>query len=104
MSTMFRASRIAFRVREGSTHVTEAWQSLERQPSWIVKAVAFAFLLVIAVPIIALVLLAVVVAVVLFTVLWCVNAIAGVFRRGLPRDDGRENVRVIRRDRPPDGS
>ena len=58
------------------------------------------FLLVVALPVLLLVVLALVVATLVFTVLWLANKVLELLRPVLPRRDGRENVRVIRR---PDG-
>ena len=103
-----------FRVRMTTTHgpaeqqmpqlggsfrrVGTTWQTIQRQPSWILRAVAIVFFLVILLPILLLLLLAFLAAFALFAVLAAANRVIGVFRPRERFDDGRENVRVIRRD------
>ena len=66
------------------------------QPSWIVRLAVIAFLLVVAVPLFALIVLAALAAAVVGGVLLLANAITTKVR-GLFQTDGRSNVRVIRR-------
>jgi len=94
---MFRVVRIAQYANQGQQRATAAWQRINTQPSWIVKATALAFILVVGVPIVLLILLALVVASVLFAILWGVNQIILGFKGFLPEREGRKNVRVIRR-------
>ena len=94
---MFRVTRISNIAGPGAQRASQAWQAINTQPSWIVKATTLAFLLVVGIPVLLLVLVALIVAAALFTVLWGVNRLITAFRGALPRDDGRENVRVIRR-------
>ena len=68
-----------------------------RTPGWIVRATAVAFLLVVALPVILLLMFALLIASVLFGILWLGNRAIGRVRV-LGRSEGRENVRVIRRD------
>ncbi len=72
-----------------------------RQPSWIARATLIAFLLVIGAPILLVLLLALLVGVVVFGVLAGVNRVVTGVRGVMPRDDGRENVRVIQRSNTP---
>ena len=72
------------------------------QPGWIMRFTLVAFLLIVAVPLLALLILAVVAAVVLGGVLGVTNAVVSLARgklRRLVRTDGRSNVRVIQRDK-----
>jgi uncharacterized membrane protein HdeD (DUF308 family) len=78
----------------GSERASAAWQSINAQPSWLARAVVWAFLLVVALPVLLLLFVALLVATVVFGVLWLVNQALLLVR---PRRDGRENVRVIRR-------
>ena len=87
---MTRFARIA---TEGSQRAGTAWRTISAQPSWITRATIVAFIIVIGVLLLA----ALLAASVVFAVLYCVNQIIGLFRGLLPRGDGRENVRVIRR-------
>lgn len=83
---------------DGTRRVSAAWQSVNRQPSWIVRAALLAFFLVVAVPFLLLLLFALLAATVLFMFLWAGNAILGAFRGVLPSNrEGRKNVRVIER-------
>jgi len=94
---MMRVIRMAQYANEGQQRATAAWQALNTQPSWVVKATIAAFVLVVGVPIVLLLVFAFFVSAVLFGVLWCVNQVIGGFRGALPQREGRENVRVIRR-------
>lgn len=92
----------------GAARVQRTWYTVQSQPSWVTKAAVITFLLVFVVPIAVLVMMAVAAAVLVFAVLaglyMLVAKVRAVFSgadRGLPglrRNDGRENVRVIRRD------
>lgn len=95
---MFRVVRMTEYVDRGRQRAGAAWQTVNTQPSWIVKTTVLVFLLVIGVPILLLLMFAFVAAALIFAVLWALNALFGAFRGMLPRrGDGRENVRVIRR-------
>jgi uncharacterized membrane protein required for colicin V production len=94
---MFRVVRMTEYVDRGRQRVGAAWQTVNTQPGWIVRTTALVFLLVIGVPILVLLVLAILAALVVFSVLWGVNRLLGGLRGILPRRDGRENVRVIRR-------
>lgn len=85
-------------VTEGRQRAGTAWQRINTQPSWVVKASIIAFALVIGVPLLLLVLAAVLVGTLVFLVMLCMHSVWAWFRGAvLPRRDGRENVRVIRR-------
>jgi hypothetical protein len=75
-----------------------AWRSAAEQPNWIVKVTALAFLLVVVLPILLLLAVAGLVAAVVFAVLIGFHRLRLALSGLRPRDDGRENVRVIRRD------
>jgi uncharacterized membrane protein HdeD (DUF308 family) len=94
-----RVTRISSFTTDGGPRVVRtAWHTVQSQPSWIVRATTMAFLIIVGIPILLVVLLALFVSTVVFLVLaGCARLIGGV-RRVLPADDGRENVRVIRRD------
>ena len=94
---MFRVVNIRDYAESGSERASAAWQSINAQPSWLARAVVWAFLLVVALPVLALLLLALLVATIVFGVLWLANKVLLLLRPVLPRRDGRENVRVIRR-------
>ena len=67
-----------------SQRATAAWQAINTQPSWVVKATVVAFVLVIGVPVFLLLLLAFFIAAVLFSALWCVNQVISGFKGLLP--------------------
>ena len=67
------------------------------QPNWVVRAAMVAFIIVIAVPILLLVGIALIAATLVFGVLALINSIIRRIRGDGVRNDGRENVRVIRR-------
>ena len=94
---MFRVVRMTEYVDRGRERAGAAWQTVNTQPSWIVKTTVLVFLLVIGVPILLLLLLALFAAVLVFAVLWGANRLLGGLRGVLPGRGGRENVRVIRR-------
>ena len=108
-------------VQAGRQGAGEAWQVVSRQPGWITRAVLTLFLLLLALPFLLLLLLAIGAAGLLFLVLALANAVAaslqrlvggggdggGLSRGGPPRGsgqaippdrEGRDNVRVVRRD------
>jgi uncharacterized membrane protein required for colicin V production len=94
---MFRVVRMTEYVDRGRQRAGAAWQTVSAQPGWIVRTTSLVFLLVIGVPILVLLVLAILAALVVFSILWGVNRLLGGLRGILPRRDGRENVRVIRR-------
>jgi len=91
-----------------AARVQQTWYAVQRQPSWVVKAAVITFVLVFVVPIAVLVMIAVAAAVMVFALLAGFYMLTAKVRRWLgghaggglarPRNDGRENVRVIRRD------
>lgn len=93
---MFRVN-VRNYAESGSERATAAWQSINSQPSWLARAVVWAFLIVVALPLLLLMIIALLVATIVFGVLWLVNKVLLLLRPVLPRRDGRENVRVIRR-------
>ncbi len=94
---MIRITRITNARSAGQQRAAAAWQAINRQPSWLVKAVALVFVLVIGLPILLLAILAFLIATLFFTILWGVNRLVLAVKGRLPVRDGRENVRVIRR-------
>lgn len=82
----------------GARHAATMRRVVVQQPSWIVRVAMLAFVLIVAIPFLVLFVVAVVVGGLLFAGLAAVNAVVGRIRGSLPKDDGRENVRVIRRD------
>ncbi len=84
----------------GSRHrdrVARGYRWALAQPSWIARVALLAFLLVVGVPIMLLVGLAVLAAVIVFAGLALLHTVINRMR-GLPAaGDGRDNVRVIRR-------
>lgn len=107
-------------VQAGRQGAGEAWQVVSRQPGWVTRAVLTLFLLLLALPFLLLLLIAIGAAGLLFAVLALANAAAASVGRllggerggGLDRGDpprggggpippdreGRDNVRVVRRD------
>lgn len=110
--------RVVRVVETGGRGASAAWRTVSSQPGWVGRAVAGIFVLVLVVPFLLLLLLALFAATMLFLVLAGINAIgrtvrgafgsstdgggdrgAGLGSRPGTRDqDGRRNVRVIRRD------
>lgn len=96
---MFRVTRISSFASEGADRTRAAWTTVQRQPGWLVKATAIAFIVVLGLPLLLLLLLALVVATAIFATLFAVNFLLAAVRGALPGGgDGRENVRVIRRE------
>lgn len=101
--TVFNADQFrTFVINAGPRPASSAWRMASKQPGWVSRIAAIAFLLIIGLPILLLVGLAILAAVVVFFVLALVNLVmnivGGWFRGMGPRRDGRENVKVIRRD------
>jgi len=94
---MDRVTRITTMASDGVGRARTSWRAARRQPNWLVGTTAMVFLLVIALPIFLLILLALLAATAVFGVLWGVNRLVSAVRGLLPRDDGRRNVRVLRR-------
>jgi uncharacterized membrane protein len=96
---MFRIIEIRRYTEDGSERVRSAWQYATNQPSWIARFALTVFLFIIMLPIVALLMIAFLVAVVVFLVLAVANAAISLIRMLVSgRSDGRENVRVVRRD------
>jgi len=96
---MFRIVEIQQYSRDGSERVRSAWQYAAHQPSWIARLALMVFLFVLMLPIVALLLLAFLAAAVVFLGLAIAHAVVRVVRSVLPgTGDGRDNVRVVRRD------
>jgi hypothetical protein len=93
--------RVTVFAQEGSRRAAGAWARANAQPSWVVRAALAVLFLVIALPVLLLMLLAIAAAMIVFVVLAFVNrvltAIRAVFMPGRD-DEGRENVRIVRRD------
>lgn len=87
----------------GTERVARAWRFVASQPSWLTRLAFTVFLLVVGLPLMALFLFAMLLAIAVFLVLAGVNALIGLARGLFPRNDGRDNVRIVstpRRDRP----
>ncbi|MHC5028070.1 MAG: hypothetical protein ACYTGR_15055 [Planctomycetota bacterium] len=80
-----------------ASRVASTWRVVNAQPNWVARTAAMAGFLILAIPIILLIGFALVVATLLFMVLAAANWVIRTVKGVLPRDDGRENVRVIRR-------
>ncbi|MAT80075.1 MAG: hypothetical protein CMJ29_00330 [Phycisphaerae bacterium] len=89
--------RIRF-VNLGSDRMAQAFQAAQGQPNWVVRIVVLTFLLVIGIPILLLLLVAGLAAAMVFMVLSTINWIMVRLGGSTPKDDGRRNVRVIKRD------
>ena len=94
-------------MQSGSGRAFGSYQSALRQPSWAMRAAWLTFFIVIGIPILLLVIVAGLAALTVVLVLSLVAATVGWFQRTLGltpqepmsgEDEGRENVRVIRRD------
>jgi len=93
--------RVTVIAQEGSRRAAGAWTRANAQPSWVVRTALAVLLLVIALPVLLLMLLAIAVAMVVFLVLAVINRVlTGIRNLVMPGRDGegRENVRVIRRE------
>ncbi len=95
---MIRINGISSYANRGSARTRAAWETIQRQPGWLVKATALAFIIVLGLPLLLLLLLALLIATIIFAVLFGVHFLLAPLR-GARRDrDGRENVRVVRRE------
>lgn len=82
---------------DSAGRAASTYRYVSQQPSWVVRAALWAFIIVIGLPILLLLLLAMTLAVIVFGTLALINAVLVRIRGGLPRHDGRSNVRVIDR-------
>lgn len=78
------------------------YRRMESRPGWVWRGAVAAAVIVFVVPLVLLALAAMVIAAAVFVVLSLTAAGLGTVRRlfgghGLPRDDGRRNVRIIHR-------
>ncbi|HRP63869.1 MAG TPA: hypothetical protein PK400_11285 [Phycisphaerales bacterium] len=94
---MIRITRISTFAQEGAGRAGAAWRTVASQPSWITRIALMAFLIIVGLPILLLLLFALLVATIVFVILALINAVLVRLRGAMPRNDGRENVRVIRR-------
>ena len=85
-------------INESAGRAGSTYRYVARQPNWIVRAVVLTFLLILAIPIAMLFMLALLGGLLVFAVLVAVNAVLNGFRNVMPARDGRENVRIIRRE------
>jgi hypothetical protein len=76
--------------------------SINRQPSWVTKAALFAGATMMLLIVLLLVVPAIVVGLLVFGVLALFYRLKAAVTGAIPRDDGRRNVTVVRRD-PPGG-
>jgi hypothetical protein len=84
-------------IAPGSEHVADAFRRVNRQPNWIIKTAVLAFLLIVAVPIFALLLVAAISAAIVFAVLTGWNVVLNLLRGGKKSERRRKNVRVVDR-------
>jgi len=90
-------SRMTSFTTETTERAAGVYRTVNRQPSWIVRAALTVFLLVICLPVILLITVAFLLALLVFGVLSLINAAANRFRSPRSAHDGRSNVRVIDR-------
>ena len=95
---MARFVRIVTSVTDPTSPSGAAWRAMRDQPTWIARACTAAFVLIVGLPLALLVTTAVLMTAVLFAVLWSVHRVVVWTRSLFGPGDGRENVRVIRRD------
>ncbi|MHC4427695.1 MAG: hypothetical protein ACYS0D_03715 [Planctomycetota bacterium] len=96
MQSQQRVVRIQVLGQEGRERVMRGYRWASSRPSWVARAAAVAFLIVVGLPILVLVLLAIVAAAVVFGVLAATDALLRAVRGPRRVEDGRENVRVRR--------
>ncbi len=72
--------------------------AINQQPSWVTKTALFAGATIMLLVILLLVIPALIVGLVVFFFLALIHRIKSAFAGVLPRDDGRRNVTVVRRD------
>ncbi|HWB19187.1 MAG TPA: hypothetical protein VG711_02720 [Phycisphaerales bacterium] len=77
--------------------VQRAFRVVVRQPNWLIRWTIYIFAGIIALPFILLLFAAAVIAAAAFAIFLLVNAVVRRVRAIGPRNDGRENVRVMRR-------
>jgi len=89
--------RIRF-VNLGSDRMAQAFQAAQGQPNWVVRLAILTFLLIIGIPILLLLMAAGLAAALVFMVLSAINWVMVRLGGAKSKDDGRRNVRVIKRD------
>ncbi len=81
----------------GGDRMAQAFQMARGQPNWAARVAVITFILVIGIPILLLLLTAGIAAFLVFMVLSGANWFLNLFKGGSKPDDGRRNVRVIKR-------
>lgn len=94
---MFQFTRISTYSSRGYERAGTVLRMVQSQPGWITRLAALVVLIVIGLPIFLLVMVALFAGAFVFAMLALINGLAMKIRGGLPRSDGRENVRVIQR-------
>ena len=84
-------------ISPGGEQVAEAFRKINRQPNWVLRTAVLVFLLLVAIPILALVLLATVAATAVFAILAIWNSFLKLLKGGKRQEQRRKNVRVIDR-------
>ena len=95
---MFRVTRFTDYTSQGANRASALWQTAATQPNWVSRFALMTFIIVIGLPIFLLVIFALLAATFVFALLAGINFCLYKVRGVLPQKDGRENVRVIRRD------
>lgn len=95
---MFRITRIQTYTAQGAQSTSRIWQTAVSQPGWISRIALLTFLIVVGLPLMLLVLIALLFAVIVFTILAMFHGVWLRLRGAISHQDGRENVRIIRRE------
>ena len=98
MTSMINSQRLYQFINSGSQQTGTVWRVASRQPSWITKITLLVFFVVIGIPVLLLVLVGAVVAMFVFAVLMLFHLGRMKVRQMFPSNEGRKNVRVVRRD------
>jgi cobalamin synthase len=94
---MFDVPRITTFSAKATDAAGSTVRMIRAQPNWLIRLLALVFVIVVVLPFALLLIVVVLVAAVAIAALAGVRAAINRLRGLLPRDDGRSNVRVVRR-------
>jgi len=94
---MFDATRITTFSATATDAAGSTVRMIRAQPNWLIRLLAMVFVIVVVVPLVLLLIVVVLVAAVVIAALAGMRAMINRLRGLMPHDDGRRNVRVVRR-------
>jgi len=94
---MFDSTRITTFSATATDAAGSTVRMIRAQPNWLIRLLALVFVMVVVLPLVLLLLMVVLLLAVVLAVVGVVRALMDRLRGLLPRNDGRSNVRVVRR-------